>query len=145
MKPKMFLSEKELVDCAIEWKKRLFLSDWNIMIGFADELMLDGACCGGISEIQYENSCGTITILSERSLKNADIMEKHPHELITIHELLHFIYPIYEKQNQGIEQEDFNIKQHQQIERMAKSLYMAKYNLEYSWFRQEVQMERCQS
>jgi len=136
MKPKMyFRNEKELLESAKEWKQRLFLADWNIMVGFDDELTLDDYECGGISEIQYENSCGNITILSEKSLEKADPMEKHPHELIIIHELLHFVLPMYEKKNQTIEETAYNITKHQTIERIAKSLYMAKYNVDYVWFR----------
>lgn len=136
MKPKMyFKTEEELAECAREWKKRLFLSDWNIQVGFANEILLDDADCCGLSEVQWENSCGVITILSEESVERIDPIEKCPHEKTIIHELLHFTFPMFEKSNQPIEQTYYTLIQHQTLERMAKSLYMAKYNLDCSWFR----------
>ena len=131
--PKLYFdSEEEANNIFDEWKDRLFLNDWNIVLDFADNL--DGNA--GLSNVQWVNSCGMVTLLNARTLKKeqANSIEKSPQEQTMIHELLHFKYLGVEG-NKQIEDIYYEEMQHRLLEQIAKSLYMAKYNIDYEWFK----------
>lgn len=125
-----FNNDKELMQCLREWQERLFLRDWNIKGWLVDgEEIPDLA---GESDIQHENNRGTIKIRKRDQLP--DGIEKQPHELVLVHELLHFSIMMVDQLHATVEGVHFNIITHRLIEQMAKSLIMAKYDLKYEWF-----------
>lgn len=132
LEPKIYFdTEKELLDCLSEWKKRLLLRDWHIAIAFAKREDLDDKNWAGLSDCQWVNRCGTISILAKEDIPN-DMILKQPHELTVIHELLHFKF--FGAESGSLEELFYQEMQHQLLEDMAKALYMAKYKLDYSWF-----------
>lgn len=130
--PKMFFdNEQEMYDCLNYWKKKLLLSDWHIAIAFAKRGELSDINWAGESECQWVNRCGTISILEKDSMPN-DMIIKQPHEVTLIHELLHFKF--FSAENHSLEGVYYTEMQHQLLEDMAKSLFMAKYNLDFDWW-----------
>jgi len=134
--PKIYFENEDEANSLLkEWKNRLFLNNWNIELIDVDSLEDNNA---GLSYAQWVNSCGTIKILSEKKLKEKEpFIEKLPHEKILIHELLHFKYMGIEGDD-SLESTYYMEKQHQLLEQMAKSLYMAKYDLSYEWFKEVI-------
>ncbi len=133
--PKLyFTDEKEANDLLQEWKERLFLRDWDINLHFTDELE-DGML--GLNESDFLNMTSDITMLTARSLKIKleNVSQKNPQEQTLIHELLHSKIMSYEQATPQIEGVLFDTIQHQTIEQLAKALYMAKYNVDYEWFK----------
>ncbi len=134
IKPKLYFKDaKEAKELLEEWKERLFLRDWHIVLYFADELENDYA---GKNESDFLNITSIITMLTGRSLKIKldGAVQKQPQEQILIHELLHSKIMSYEQDHPTIEGVLHDTIQHQTIEQLAKALYMAKYNLSYDWF-----------
>lgn len=130
--PKMYFdNEQEMYDCLNEWKKRLLLSDWHIAIAFAKRGELSDINWAGESSCQWVNRCGTISILAKEDMPT-DMIIKQPHEVTLIHELLHFKF--FSAENHSLEGLYYSEMQHQLLEDMAKSLFMAKYNLDYDWW-----------
>lgn len=126
-----FENEQEMYDCLNYWKKKLFLSDWHIGISFAKRGEMSDIDYAGESTVQWVNKCGTISILVAEDMPK-DMLLKQPHEVTLIHELLHFKF--FGVENNSIEGLFWNEMQHQLLEDMAKSLYMAKYNLNNDWW-----------
>lgn len=124
-----FKTQEELNKCLQEWKRRLFLSDWNIQAFLVHGEEIEGL--GGDSNVQWVNSCGTIRIRYADEMPEG-MVEKMPHEKVLVHELLHFKYMGFE--NHSLEAAFLDEKQHQLLEQMAKSLVMAKYGIGYEWF-----------
>lgn len=127
----IFENEDELNKSLKEWKKRLFLNDWNIKAYLAHGEDIAGLA--GESEAQWVNSCGVIRIRYGNEMPN-DMIEKEPHEKILVHELLHFKMMSFTSSDMSIEDVFFDEKQHQLLEQIAKSIIMAKYNIKYNWF-----------
>lgn len=130
--PGMFFeTEHDMLDCMHEWQRKLGLSDWFIAgrICPAEDMELED--CAGESEVQFVNKTGLISLLRREELPT-DSLLKQPMEQTLIHELLHFLFIGFEVKSR--EEAVFDIIQHQTIETLAKALYMAKYNLELSWF-----------
>lgn len=125
-----FNNDKELMECLREWQERLFLRDWNIQGWLVDGEEIPNLA--GESEVIWVANNGIIKIRKKEQYP--DGIEKQPHELVMVHELLHFKIMSSEQQNPTIEGVFYNEMQHQFIEQMAKALIMAKYNLKYEWF-----------
>ncbi len=130
--PKLYIeSEEEAVTLFKEWQHRLFLDDWNIQLVFVEHLGENA----GEANVQWTNSCGTISILTEEAIKReGSMIEKVIHEKLIIHELLHFKYMGFNDKS-TIEATYYNELQHRKLEQMSKALYMAKYNVGYEWFK----------
>lgn len=126
-----FESQEELNESLAEWKKRLFLSDWNIKAYLVHGEEISGNA--GLSEVQWVNSCGTISIRYANEMPKG-MIEKEPHEKILVHELLHFKYMSFASARSSIEDVFYDETQHKLLEQMAKSLIMAKYDIDYEWF-----------
>lgn len=132
MEPIMeFEDEKQAYLCMNEWKHRLFLDDWIIKI----ELLQpdDMPDMDGHNSFVVERKSCIVNIC----IPNNDIrgrIEKFCAEKTLVHELLHCKYNIVEEDNtyEGVLVE---IHQHTLLEQMAKSLIMAKYNLDLNWFK----------
>ena len=132
MEPKMYFnSDAEMFACLEDWKQRLGLSDWWIAcrICKAEDMKLEGVA--GESEVQHVNRCGLISLLCKEELPR-DMILKQPHEQTLIHELLHFKFMMID--NESYESMFLCESQHALLEDIAKALYMAKYNLGWSWF-----------
>lgn len=136
MKPSLYIkNEIELQNLLWEWQKRLELSDWFIGIAFADKEDMSDPNWGGESEVQWVNKVGTIKIL-KREYIPSDLLIKQPQEEMLIHELLHFKFIAFDDKTR--EEAHYEIMQHQLIENLARALYSAKYNLDHSWWINEL-------
>lgn len=127
-----FKTQEELNQCLKWWQDKLFLNDWIIKgyLVHGEEIPE----LGGESNVQWVNCCGTINIRTAEEMSAG--VQKQPHELILVHELLHFKYMGFEGVStiEGIFYEE---KQHQLLEQMAKSLIMAKYDIGFDYFVEE--------
>ena len=131
--PKMFIeTEEELLSLAREWQKRLLLSDWIINFSLVTAREMSEVDLAGESDVQWINRCGVVNILRKEEIPQ-DIIAKQPMELVLVHELLHFKFMMFD--NESLEGCYFSEKQHQLLEDIAKSLYMAKYGLDFEWFK----------
>ena len=131
--PKMFIeTEEELLSLAREWQRRLLLSDWIINFSLVTAREMSEVDLAGESDVQWINRCGVVNILRKEEIPQ-DIIAKQPMELVLVHELLHFKFMMFD--NETLEGCYFSEKQHQLLEDMAKSLYMAKYGLDFEWFK----------
>lgn len=135
MEPKMYIdTEEELIKLAKEWQARLLLSDWAIGFALVPCREMTDIEWAGESNVQFVNRCGTVSILRKEDIPK-DLICKQPMECVLIHELLHFKFMTLESST--LEGCYWNEKQHQLLEDMAKALYMAKYNLQMDWFKEE--------
>ena len=125
-----FKDEKEAQKYLKEWQKRLFLDDWVIKISLVDEIDDEEECSG---KVDYRREYLTAQIRILKTI-NENAICKHCHEHILVHELLHLIIPQTDNY-ETIETLYWNENQHQTMEKMARSLIMAKYNLDFNWFK----------
>ena len=128
-----FKTIEEAKACLKEWQDRLFLSDWIIKIKLCtpEEFTLEDVV--GENEYQIDGKNCVIRILKPEFY--GDRMIKYCAEQILIHELLHCKYCWLSPPAGKIESVYFDTLEHAQLEQMAKSLFMAKYNLPFSWFK----------
>ena len=132
-----FKSDEQFQSCCRDWQHKLFLDDWFIKfeltedeISYEEELLLDGIC-----EFNFNNKEAKIKVFNGK-YKDVDNVVKQICELTIIHELLHIkLEYIRDIDILGSENDTLGkyIK-HQATESMAKSLLMAKYNLDYDYF-----------
>lgn len=133
VEPKLYIeTQEELLKLAKEWQNRLFLNDWIIGFALVTNRDMSDIEFAGESDVQYVNRCGTVSILRKEDYPEF-LFIKQPMELVLIHELLHFKFMTLE--NVTLEGCYWNEKQHQLLEDMAKSLYMAKYDITLDWFK----------
>lgn len=127
-----FENQEQLNKYLKEWQKRLMLTNWIIKAKIVDqnEIPENAGKCNS----DFHNSCAMIRI-AEYNHNNNYIM-KQPQELVLVHELLHCVF-MQISNNNYLESVFYEEKQHQTLERIAKSLIMAKYNLDYDWFLSE--------
>lgn len=137
----VFLSQEQLDDCLKWWQHRLYLDGWIIKarvvntITDVDGNEVDSAV--GYNQLAYAVSQSYIQILSEDGFNRLNPICTHIcMEQVLVHELLHCIYNWIEG-NESYEGIYLMGKEHQQIEQMAKSFIMAKYNLDYDYFAKE--------
>jgi len=131
-----FETQEQLDKCLAEWQERLFLTDWTIKVRFAEpeELKDENEIrLSGQNEFQIVNKCAVISLEKLNDDSRSRIV-KICHEQILIHELLHCKYNWIEPPYTA-EGKYFDTLEHSLIEQMAKSLFMAKYNLPFSWFK----------
>ena len=80
-----------------------------------------------------------ISPITKEQIEEAKFTTKYCVELLVVHELLHLIIDvgvdISMKPSASIEDIEFDCIQHQKVEQLAKSLIMAKYGLDFSWFK----------
>ena len=120
---KVVLDEKQ--DLLNEWKIRLGLQNWNIILRYncePSDLELQEAS----GETSYVSStrAASIRILSEKYF--GDRMLVYDFEEILVHELLHIKFAYLQNQNGTYESKILQEKIHQLIEDLAQSLVMAK-------------------
>ena len=124
-----FENKEQAEKCLKEWQHRLFLDDWVIKINLVDCIEDEENCMG---RVDYRREYLVANVRIKKEL-NEETIEKLSHEKILIHELLHLVIPQTDNY-ETIQDLYWNENQHQIIEKMARSLFMAKYNLPFEWF-----------
>lgn len=142
----VFKNEEQFLACAKDWQHKLFLDNWNIEFKLTNDCLktIDNESgienvLWGFNAFTFENSSAVITIYNGKVLDTDNSVSKNMAELTLVHELLHIKF-------EYITEEDVvgnmpTIQQallHQGVETMAKSLIMAKYNLDYDYFKDNV-------
>lgn len=142
---KLKLDSKAEFDELIQyWVDKLFLTDWIIVADLTDELINDKEESGddsdnyGLSYINYLNKEAKIYICNAGNKES--LVSKCPTELTIIHELLHLVQPTLIDATTADESR-YEMVQHSNLEQLAKSLLMVKYNLDFSWFKKEIDYE----
>lgn len=131
-----FDNQEHLQSCIEEWKKILFLQDWTIKGILVDPPLVDedsGDELCGLNSFQVVNKCSAIHIVRPTDDIKSRIV-KYCAEENLVHELLHCKYNWTQKEANSIEYAYYDTLEHSLIEQMAKSLIMAKYNLQFEWF-----------
>jgi hypothetical protein len=134
----VFKSQEELNHCLKWWQHRLYLDGWMIRAKVVDEIEdCDNDDAVGLNTFNFDVSQSYIQILSEESFEKKNPFCEHIcMEKTLVHELLHCLYGWIDG-NGSYEGVYLMAKEHQQIEQMAKTLIMAKYNLDYDYFERE--------
>lgn len=129
-----FKTNRQFQECAKWWKKKLLLESWLITFELRKEELHkdDGSIIDGYCQFIFENKEAKI-VISDYNIE--DTFLKHCSELTLVHELLH-LKTEYLPQTYASEKEEdiVDLLLHQSQETMAKTLIMAKYNIEYEWF-----------
>lgn len=132
-----FETQEQLEECLRWWQHKLYLDSWMILAHTTDTIVDK---CGerqvateGFNTFEFESSQSSIQILTRESHDNERILFRYCAEKILVHELLHCKYAWMD--NQGSYEGVYVCsREHQLLEEMAKSLIMAKYNLDYGYF-----------
>jgi hypothetical protein len=112
-----------------EWQHRLFLDDWIIKINLVDCIDDEENCVG---KVDYNREYLYANIRIKKEL-NEDAIDTQCHEKVLVHELMHLV--ILQTENyEDIQNLYWNEKQHQIMERMTRSLILAKYDLSFDFF-----------
>lgn len=140
-----FKSEEQFLNCAKEWQHRLFLDSWNIEFKLTNNTISVATSEDGIENLlwgycsyTFENSGAVITVFNGKVLECDDgEVSKNIAELTLVHELLHVkLEYMSDKDIIGDIPKLHQSLLHQGVERMAKSLIMTKYNLDYDYFKE---------
>lgn len=127
----VFKSKEELNECLKWWKEKLFLTDWIIKARIAEPCdFIKEECCGE-NEFDMVNKCCVILILDQKYYGNR--IMKYCAEKVLVHELLHCKYN-WLTNDGSYEGKYVDVMEHGLLEQMAKSLVMAKYNLNLDYF-----------
>ena len=132
-----FQNDKEFQKCAKDWQHKLFLDDWFIKFELIEqEIYADDkeSKLFGYCQKVWENHEAIIRISHVKD--NKGTVTKGIEELTLIHELLHCkLFPLEVDEERGTyEGLTLALQNHVNIEQLAKSLLMAKYNLDYNYF-----------
>lgn len=136
---KVFSNRDEAYACLDYWLEKLYLTDWSIKLKFVriSEPPLNDEQSGNVHRV-FEQKAAIITL----PLPDEDFLDtcrcsvaKVTHEQSLLHELLH----LKEDPVQFIEDGDYtagfyNRHKHSEVEMMARTLLMVKYNLPPSYF-----------
>lgn len=101
-----------------EWKERLFLNNWTIKVNFVDGNEVPE--CQGRNNFSFVNKSSVINLVRLTDDIKTGIV-KTCQEVTLVHELLHLKSNLIETE-------------HALIEELARSLIMAKYNINSDWF-----------
>lgn len=101
-----------------EWKERLFLNNWTIKVNFVDGNEVPE--CQGWNNFSFVNKSSVINLVRLTDDIKTRIV-KTCQEVTLVHELLHLKLNLIETE-------------HALIEELARSLIMAKYNINSDWF-----------
>lgn len=111
-----------------EWKERLGLHDWTIMVCLCEPHEFITEDSDGECVYTLTLSCAKIRILKPEYY--GDRILKYCAERILVHELLHCAWACLElDDNDGLDK-----IQHLIMEKMARALICAKYDLPINWF-----------
>lgn len=129
-----FENIEELKSCASYWIKKLFLEDWTIQIlqePYKSSKLNESM---GITHINWVDKAALIYIVDTSSIENVEeYTQRICEELILVHELLHLKWEC--KCTTLENNEDINIIYHSNLEQMAKSLLMVKYDINFNYFK----------
>lgn len=114
-----------------EWQHRLFLDDWIIKINFVEANEMPNNA--GRNHFCQEKQTSLI-LLTKLTPDTKNRISKIYQEVTLVHELLHLKMNFVENDN-TYEGKYLEIKEHQLLDQLSKSLIMAKYNLTYDWFK----------
>ena len=137
MKPiEEFKTKEQLDECLRWWQDRLFLQHWLILAEVVDVVKdSDGEEhdeFAGYNDFVFEAMQSHIQIVSRESYKG--FIEKYCAEKTLVHELLHCKYN-WLSNDQSYEGAYVGAVEHGLLEQMAKTLIMAKYNLDMNYFK----------
>lgn len=130
-----FKNVNDLIKCMEEWKHRLFLDDWIIRVELKDNVVdSQNNSCYGLNCMNFITREAIIQIRKYDKEKDKDTCRKFCMEQTLVHELLHCIYNWLQKDYNNHEAAYYDNKDHQQLDKLADSLIMAKYNIPFEWF-----------
>lgn len=137
MKPiEEFKTKEQLDECLMWWQDKLFLRHWIITAAVVNSVKdNDGEehdDFAGYNNFVFESMQSYIQIVSKESYKG--YVEKYCAEKTLVHELLHCKYNWLSK-DQSYEGAYVEAIEHGLLEQMAKTLIMAKYNLDMNYFK----------
>lgn len=126
-----FDSIKDLEDCLNYWKTKLFLTDWIVHVHqhHFNDAPLNGENMG-YCDADYVNQCAVIHLAYADTIPENSMTTCEEHNLV--HELLHLRYPVVT--DHTYEGEVVARVNHADLEKMAKTLLMVKYDIPFSWF-----------
>ena len=125
--------KKQLIKLLKEWQHRLFLDDWIIKVAMVSEDELEEDLAGQTSFV-YTTKMAMIS-LTEPTKDNTGRIAKYCIEQTLVHELLHCKMALMSNTNTTYESGYLYEHEHQLLDDMAKSLVMAKYNIDLNWFK----------
>lgn len=134
----IFETEEDLIKCGLWWQDLLGLSEWNITFRLVHPKMMDNKEAEGETIFNYVYKLAEIKIVN---LDNNSVYYNYKYcaELTLVHELLHCIMTydsVYdETKTLTFEEAKYAEEQHAILERMAKSLIMAKYDIALDYFK----------
>lgn len=132
-----FETPEQLEECLRWWQHKLFLDNWLILAHTTDEIIdsegVKQEDTEGLNTYVFESSQASIQILTKAQHDKENMLFKYCAEKILVHELLHCKYAWLDN-GTSYEGVYLCMKEHQLLEEMAKSLIMAKYNLEHNYF-----------
>lgn len=127
----VFKTKEELNKCLKWWQEKLFLKDWIIKARISKPCdFIKEECCGE-NEFDIVNKCCVIRILDHKYY--GDRIMKYCAEKVLVHELLHCKYNWLANES-SYEGKYVDAMEHGLLEQMAKSLVMAKYDLNLDYF-----------
>ena len=134
MKPiEEFKTQEELNECLKWWQSKLFLDSWIIKAKICEPCDFSVEGRAGENSMVFENKESMIRILDKKYFPD-DAIAIYCAEQVLIHELLHCKYNFL--LNKGtFESVYVDVMEHQLLEEMAKTLIMAKYNLDFDYFK----------
>lgn len=127
----VFNSKEELKTCLKWWQEKLFLADWIIKASICEPCDFDNEGNMGENSFDMVNKCCVIRILDKKYYGNR--IMKYCAEKVLVHELLHLKYNWIANES-TYEGKYVDVMEHGLLEQMAKSLIMAKYNLNLDYF-----------
>ena len=113
-----------------EWKERLFLNNWIIKVNFVDaNEMPEYQGCNNFSFVNKSSVINLVRLTDDMKTR----IVKTCQEVTLVHELLHLKLNLIENAD-TYEGKLLEITEHALIEELARSLIMAKYNINSDWF-----------
>lgn len=127
----VFGSKEELNTCLKWWQEKLFLTDWIIKARICEPCDFQNEDCMGENSFDMVNKCCVIRILDKKYY--GDRIMKYCAEKVLVHELLHCKYN-WLANDGSYEGKYVDVTEHGLLEQMAKSLIMAKYDVNLDYF-----------
>lgn len=125
-----FKSNDEARRALKEWQHRLYLDDWIIEVRMVDPTELDEEC--GTMNFNLVHKSAVIRIARLNDDVKSRIV-RVSNEKTLVHELLHLKYN-WVARDDSYEGKYVDVCEHANLEQMARSLIMAKYDIGPEWF-----------
>lgn len=129
-----FKDNEELQQYLKFWQHVLHLDHWLIEAGLVEELSNEET---GEERVHGLNNCTAECCEASIAINTSDDDDsyvRHCEELTLVHELLHCMIPMAQTENATLEEAAYTLATHQRIDLLAKSLIMARYNVDMEWF-----------